>query len=96
KPVKPKPHIEPAYQLKARLTVGKASSMKTEYFGYANKLNYSLGYSMGKWEEISNNTLLLKNIIEFDVAHTASTPPNCFVIHVEDNSSKIKEQFGSK
>ncbi|MDE9431337.1 DUF2829 domain-containing protein [Xenorhabdus bovienii] len=99
--VKPKPTVEPAYQLKAKLTVGKSSPVDTvsEYFGYSNrsKRRDSLPvYSMGGWEEISNNTLLPKDIREFSVIHTASAPPNMFAIDVKDDPKRIKEQLGSK
>ncbi|MDE9456008.1 DUF2829 domain-containing protein [Xenorhabdus bovienii] len=99
--VKPKPPVEPLYKLKARLTIGKSSPADSvsEYFGYANrtKRRDSLPvYSMGEWEEISNNTLLPKDIREFSVIHTASIPPNNFAIDVKGDPKKIKEQLGLK
>ncbi|MCC8459403.1 DUF2829 domain-containing protein [Photorhabdus aegyptia] len=90
---KPKPPAKPAYQLKARLTVGEH---KSQYFGYADIHGTTNDYSMGKWEEISNNTLIPKNIRKFSVVHSNISPPPFFVIDEKNNSSEIKEQLGSK
>ncbi|PHM67346.1 DUF2829 domain-containing protein [Xenorhabdus sp. KJ12.1] len=95
--IKPKPFVKPAHQLKVRLTVGEyISSNKTHYVGYGDLHGTTTDYSTGAWEVISNDTLLPNKIRQFRVIHSNSEANRDFVLDEMSNSSKIKDQLGSK
>ncbi|MGJ0635812.1 DUF2829 domain-containing protein [Xenorhabdus bovienii] len=89
-PIKPKPSVEPVYQLKTRLTVDEYTnpSAGLKYWGYANNV-------MGEWEEISNNVLLTKGIGQFSLIQSDHDSHRYFLLHSE-NPNEAEKQLSSK